>query len=244
MKPPLHDIELIERYFDDTLSSEDTRTFKDKLKMDFDFHRLFHQEKILIHTIRYQAARRDLDFLKGIESSIQNKATERPWIHRSYFAVAACVTLIALALWTPWDTKKSEGLFESYFEPHPNIFEPTLRGEADNTLRRQAFQAYEEKDYERASSLFNELLKKEQDPGMLMLLGNSNLVLGKITEAKENFSDLIVHSNDLEVPAKWYLALCYLRTENKSGATPLLKDVQVSQTPYASKARELLREIE
>ena len=243
MKPSLHDIELIERYFDDTLSSEETRTFKDKLKMDFDFQRLFHHEKILIHAIRYQAARRDLDFLKEIESSIQ-KAKERPWIPRSYFAVAACVTLIALALWAPWDIKNSEGLFKSYFQPHPNIFEPTLRGEADNTLRSQAFQAYEEQDYERASSLFNELLKKEQDAGMLMLLGNSNLVLGKISEAKENFSYLIAHSNDLEIPAKWYLALCYLRTEDKSGATPLLKDVQVSQTPYASKARELLREIE
>lgn len=244
MKPPLHDIELIERYFDDTLSSEETRTFKDKLKMDLDFQRLFRHEKILIHTIRYQAARRDLDFLKEIESSIQNKAKERPLIPRSYFAVAACVTLIVLALWAPWDNRSSERIFDSYFQPHPNIFEPTLRGEADNTLRSQAFQSYDEQDYERASSLFNELLKKEQDAGMLMLLGNSNLVLGRIPEAKANFTELIAHSNDLEVPAKWYLALCYLRTEDKSGATPLLKDVQVSQTPYASKARELLREIE
>ena len=74
MKNLLPDIELIERYFDNNLSFEETDDLKNRLKNDLAFQKLFDHEKLLINTIRYQAAKKDLDFLKGIEKSFSEKS--------------------------------------------------------------------------------------------------------------------------------------------------------------------------
>ena len=64
MKHSLHNIELIERHFDNALSPQETVELKARLKIDYEFQKLFDQEKILVNAIRLQAAKKDLDFLK------------------------------------------------------------------------------------------------------------------------------------------------------------------------------------
>src|SRR5688572_5063069 len=120
MQEPIHDIELIERYFDNALSPEQTRDLKDRLEKDPDFQKLFDRERLLVKTIRYEAARRDLDYLKTIERSLTPQigiTREKKWY---YYAAAASVALIALFLWTPWQNDSPEELYTSYFQPHPN----------------------------------------------------------------------------------------------------------------------------
>jgi hypothetical protein len=87
-------------------------------------------------------------------------------------------------------------------------------------------------------------MRDDQDPGMLMLLGNPNLMIGNTTDAKKNFLDLISRFDELDVPAKWYLSLCYLRNGEVQPAIDLLKEIQTTPSPYAGKAGSLLRELE
>lgn len=244
MKHPLHDIELIERYFDNALSADETIELKDRLKKDYEFQKLFNQEKILINTIRLQAARNDLAFLKELENSFGDKRPSYIRRHWYYYAAAACITLVALFLWNPWGGPVTPGeLYATYFQPHPNIFEPTLRGESDATLRARAFQSYEQGNYALASELFTRILQQEKNAGMLMLLGNSNLALGNTALAKQNFIDLADDFDELDDGAKWYLSLCYLKTGDVPSAQKLLAEVAQAQTTYASKAKELLEKI-
>ena len=135
-------------------------------------------------------------------------------------------------------------LYAAYFQPHPNIFEPVLRGSSGGSIRSQAFQAYEQGDYQRAASLFNEITKTNNEPGMLMLLGNANLIIGNTSDAKENFLTLIDQFDDLDVAAKWYLSLCEVKTGEVQAAVDLLKEIQNAESPYAVKARKLLNELE
>ncbi|MEX2233670.1 MAG: hypothetical protein WD824_16010 [Cyclobacteriaceae bacterium] len=244
MKQPLHDIDLIERYFHNALTTEEAHNLKDRLKKDFEFQKLFNQEKLLVNTIRFQAAKKDLDFLKDIENSLQKNKTSYIRKHWYYYAAAASVALIALALWMPSFNQKPEELYAAYFSPHPNIFEVTLRGETDPTLRTQAFQAYDQANYERAATLFAELLKANNDPGALMLLGNSNLILNRTEQAKQNFIDLIASSDDLDLHAKWYLSLSYLKTGETAQAKNLLNEVSGTENIYTVKAREVLEKME
>lgn len=243
MKEPLHDIELIERYFDNSLSTEEISVLRERLKKDFAFQKLFDQEKLLIHTIRLEAANRDLQYLNDVERSLSESKGWKKEIYY-YLAAAACVALLIIALLVPTTQESPQNLYTAYFEPHPNIFEPVLRSESGNSIRKNAFHAYEEKDFERAASLFTEILKEKQEAGVLMLLGNANLATGRTETAIRNFSDLIAAFDDLDTPAKWYLALCYLRLEDIPRASSLLKEVKESRGPYASDARELLEEIE
>lgn len=244
MKHPLHDIDLIERYFDNALTPEEAHNLKDRLNKDFEFQKLFDQEKLLINTIRFQAAKKDLDFLKTVESSLRDNKTAYIRKHWYYYAAAASVALIALALWVPTFNQKPEELYAAYFQPHPNIFEVTLRGQTDPTLRTRAFQAYDQQDYERAAALFAEVLKEKNDAGALMLLGNSNLILDKTEMAKQNFMDLIASSDELDLQAKWYLGMTYLKTGQADQARNLLSEISATQNIYAERAREILKKMD
>ncbi len=243
MKNSIHDIDLIERYFENNMSDAEVGKVKERLENDSEFQKLFNREKLLINTIRYQAAQQDLNYLKQLERSLnQNKVTNfhRYWY---YFAAAACVGLIALAVLIPSFNRGSEPIFEAYFKPFPNIFEPNLRSNTEPTSRTLAFLAYDQGDYKRASALFAALIKEKEDPGMLMLLGNSNLMLEKTKEAKENFMDLIVNYNDLDLEAKWYLGLCYLKTAEIEQARNVFTEISRSENSYSVKASEVLEKL-
>ena len=244
MKEDLQDIELIERYFDNALSTEETEHLRERMERDSQLKKLFDREKLLINTIRVDAASRDLQFLQSLEASLSNptQGKARTWYY--YYAAAACAAILALALWMTSRQEGPEQLYTAYFQPHPNIFEPVLRGASDGSLRSQAFQSYEQGDYRRAATLFSELMHDNQEPGMLMLLGNANLMIGNTTDAKKNFLDLISRYDELDVAAKWYLSLCYLRNGEVQPAIELLKEVQHAPSSYAGKAGNLLRELE
>lgn len=243
MKEHLHDIELIERYFDNALSARETEDLKARLKKDFEFQKLFDQEKVLIHSVRFQGVKKDLDFLKEIEGSLSEKRSgqiRRLWY---YYAAAACIGVIALIIFLPGAEKDPQALYAAYFQPHPNVFEPTLRGDPSRTLRSRAFQAYEGGNYEQAATLFTELAKENKDAGVLLLLGNSNLFLGRTAEAKKNFTDVMADFNQLDTEAKWYLSLCHLKSGETTEAMSLLKEVAQTATFYAPKAQKLLDEL-
>ncbi len=244
MKHTLHDIELIERYFDNNLTETENDQMQDRLNKDMEFQKLFTQEKLLINTIRSQAAQKNLNYLKEIEHSF-NQPTLRYFKENwYYFAAAACIALIALVVIWPQHKDTPEDLYAAYFKPHPNVFEPSLRSTGDVTARKQAFQAYEQGDYQRASLLLSALIKENKEPGMLMLLGNSNLVLGKTAESKQNFMDLITNYDDLDLQAKWYLSLCYLRNGEIEPTRKLLKEIVNTDFEYSSKADELLKKLD
>ena len=107
-----------------------------------------------------------------------------------------------------------------------------------------AFRAYEQKDYQRASILFTELLRENEDEGMLMLLGNANLMLGKPELAQENFRAVIRLSDELNAAGKWYLALSYLKTGDVQQARELLQDLSETNAPYADRAQNLLADLD
>ena len=251
MNQSLHDIELIERYFDNALSHAETADLKDRLKADPELKRLFDQEKLLVNTIRYQGAQHNLKFLKHLEKSFaqsQRHLTIKSW---HYYAAAACIALlIAAGIFLPFSQESSQELYANYFEPYPNVFEPSLRGASSlrgtvaASQRLEAFQTYEEGDYEKAASLFASLLKENKEPGILLLLGNSNLALGKTAEAKENFKDLITSYDELDIQAKWFLSLCYLKEGQTLQARDLLKELGSTEISYATKAKELLKKVD
>ena len=243
MNLPLHDIELIERYFDNELTNQETTSLNDRLKSDHELKKLFEQEKLLVNTIRFNAAHNDLQFLKQLDKSIATENSSHIKKRWYYYAAAACVALfIGVRIFLPFSQTPDE-LYSDYFAPYPNIFEPTLRGEGVTSLRTEAFQAYDQGNYQRAAALFNKLIKENKEPGLLMLLGNSNLMLGKTEEAEKNFNELVNDYDEFDIPAKWFLSLSYLKRGEKEKAINLLKELGSTEISYAAKAKELLKKV-
>lgn len=237
----------MERYFDSELSVEELATFSSRLQHDEIFRSLVEREKIIIGAIRNQGLLDNLHYLKSVEEKIQGNhahhftASPKTWYY--YAAAAVVVLLIAVKMLLPAQQSTDE-LFAEYFTPYPNVFEPTVRGTDIATKRTEAFQAYEKKDYKQAAVLFNELLAAKKESEILFLLGNTNLMLGQVTEAKGNFVTLINDFDDMDLQAKWYLSLCYLKSDDRENARKMLKELGESEISYASKAKELLEKVD
>jgi tetratricopeptide (TPR) repeat protein len=243
MNTPISDIELIERYFDNELSDQETAHLKIRLTSDLELKKLFEREKLLINTIRFNAAKNNLTYLKQVERSIGGGKSATRYLY--YLAAAACAGLLVLAgIYLPMPNQHPAHLYADYFAPHPNIFEPTLRGGNTNSIREEAFHAYEQADYQKAAELFTKVLQEKSESQILLLLGNSNLMLGKTEEAKKNFTELISRHDDLDLQAKWFLSLCYLKNGEVDQARKLLKELGDTDISYAEKAKELLKKFD
>jgi tetratricopeptide (TPR) repeat protein len=247
MKSTEHDITLMERYFDSELTTEEMTRFSARLQDDEIFRSLVEREKIIIGAIRNQGLLDNLHYLKSVEEKIQGNhahpsfTSVRTWYY--YAAAAVVVLLLAVKVLLPGQ-QTSEELFAENFTPYLNVFEPMTRGADIATKRTEAFQAYEQKNYKEAAILFKELLAAEKRSEVLFLLGNTNLMLGQVTEAKENFVTLIRDFDDMDLPAKWYLSLCYLKSDDRENARKMLREVGQTENSYASRAKELLEKVE
>ncbi len=243
------DIALVEKYFDAELSDSEMNQFKVRIESDETFRTLYEQEKALVGAIRYQGLQENLRYLKALELSLrdQNQFNSNRSTNKWYFiAAAAIVGIIIIAKVTVTSFNPApEQLFEAYFVPYPNMFEPTVRSNtpAAATRRAEAFQAYENHDYQKAAIRFKELLADHNEAGILLLLGNANLILGNIAEAKENFITLNQDFDELDMQSKWYLSLCYLKSGDVAHARKILEELGKTEISYATKARELLEKV-
>ena len=247
MKPTERDISLVEKYFDAELNAEELKHFNSRVENDASFKALFHREKIIIGAIRNQGLIDNLHYLKSIEEKIQGNQSHpiatgiKGWY---YYAAAAVVALLIAVTFLLPGKQNTDELFADYFSPYPNVVEPIVRGNDLATERAAAFQAYEQKDYRNAAAGFEELLDNKEEPGILLLLGNSNLMLNKSNEARENFLTLINKYDDFDLQAKWFLSLSYLKSGDTDNARKILKELGETEVSYASKAKELLEKVD
>jgi hypothetical protein len=242
------DIALVEKYFDAELNDAELKTFTTRLESDENFKLLVEQEKALIAAVRYEGAAANLQFLEDLESKLQKETPIRlssgptKWY---YYAAAAVIGItVVVAVFMNSYKENPDQLFQAYFTPYPNMFEPALRSnQSVDSKRAEAFQAYEQRNYQKAATLFTDLLKDNKDAPMLLLLGNSNLILGNIEKAKANFITLNQDFDNLDMQAKWYLSLCYLKSGETEKAQAILKELGATEISYATKARELLEKV-
>lgn len=243
MKDSNHDMDLIEQYFEGTLSAQEQTEVKERSLTDAEFSKLFDREKDIVNGIRYDGLLNDLHFLKyteeGISYDTSRNSVHVPW---KIIGIAASIALtIAVYFFLPKNLSTQE-LFEAHYTPYPNMFEPTMRSiEETQNMRTNAFKAYDERNYTEAARLFRELLKIQEEPGILMLLGNCNLILGNYEESIQNFQLLIKNYDELDMQAKWYLGLCYLKSGDKENAKKTLTELSETEIDYALRARDLLK---
>ncbi|HEY0652589.1 MAG TPA: tetratricopeptide repeat protein [Chryseosolibacter sp.] len=246
MSDSTKNIELIERYFDDEMTEAEKNDFQQQLKSDRELKHMYDREHLLINTVRFGAAKSHLDFLKELEKSLPEITVETKRSNWPYYAVAASVVLLVVTgiyLFTDNEPNPS-ALYAEYYTPFPNVWEPTVRGSETVTQRSLAFQKYEEGDYLQAVDLFKALLAEKREPEILLLLGNANLSLGNTTEARENFNEVLRSSSTIAAPAQWYLALSYLKDNQRTEAIANLKMLADGKNAYTVKAKDLLKRLE
>ena len=97
----------------------------------------------------------------------------------------------------------------------------------------------------KAALFFNKVVESNpKDMQSLFLNGVSNFEEKKFPEATMSFSTVIKDNNNLFIEtAKWYLALCYLKTDELDKAKSLLQIINDEGGIYSKKAKKIIKKL-
>lgn len=186
--------------------------------------------------------------LSEIENSrevyISVSKSKRP-TYAKYAAVVAGIVLIGSIAMFSGRTLSSDEIIDHYYK----AYEPptTQRSALTNTNNdfTLALEFYNTHNYEKAAILFNKVLKTNpKDMQSTLLYGVANFENKKYPDAKQSFVNVIKDNNNLFIEtAKWYLALCYVKTDEKEKAVKQLEIIKNEDGFYKNDAKKIIKRL-
>lgn len=184
---------------------------------------------------------------------IQQKRKERSFIARipnSRIAVAtiaaSLILLISISsLLSRHKAVNEQELYSEYFRPYEatGIFRSN-DSNLDNKLSL-ALHEYNEDNYTKAVSLFQDVLKYDKDnPVGNFYQAMALQELGQYDQAIASYSQVIKAKNNLFIEqAEWYTALCLLQNDNRKKAGKQFQRIADNKGYYSDKASAILRKL-
>jgi len=162
-----------------------------------------------------------------------------------YAAVAGAIVLLGcFALFQKNDMSNSE-ILDRYYKS----YEATAPSRSENTELNSdynlALEYYKVHDYKSAAVYFSKVIESDsRNMQSTLLYGVSNLETSNYPEAKQSFVKVIDDNNNLFIEdAQWYLALCYIKTNEQTRAREQLTGIKNSKSIYRKDAVKILRNL-
>ena len=221
---------LIDRYLLGELSEAESAAFEkrleteEKLREEYDTVRAAH---FLIAFDREQE-------IRNVIAEIAQPSRKRFLKPAIWIPVAASIAILAVFAWF----LNSKTLFEQFYEPYPNNI--SMLGTALELERAMEF--YDEGNYEEALPLLQDYEDTDYLEVSRLHLAICALETGDLPLARTTLITLS-ESSQTEVadPAKWYLALAYLKEDQSDAARPYLEDLKNRQVrKYGPLAKKVL----
>lgn len=232
--------DLIDKYIQKKASTEELEEIRQLMEKDAHF-----REEVIFHLELQKAVKKDesqklKEHLQSLEQK-KNKARFIPIIWK-----VAAVFVIGLSLFWIFNMSPDyEKLYTENFVPYPNIVAPTVRdlNGSENEVEK-AFRYYDNADYAKAAEAFKTIYTEDK-------VGYANFYYGISLMADHQIEKAVqaLENSDWEIPARyqnqtdWYLALGYLKTDNKEKAIAYLEKVIKADDAMASQANKILLEI-
>jgi len=214
----MNKIDLIDKYFSNSLSPKEQLKFNELLENDEQFKKEFDFQKDLQQVIS-RDQRKDLkevlqNFEKDRKPSVNLFNNSKEWlVAASIIIIVGLGFLFVKSNFYP----SSEKLFAQNYEPYRNIVLPIERGENSNTIEHSAFVAYENGNYHKAINLFNSVPNKNEQyiqfykSMCYMSLNKTKEAIALLKTIADSNNKVNPENNFAEI-ANWYLALSYLNT--------------------------------
>jgi tetratricopeptide (TPR) repeat protein len=135
-----------------------------------------------------------------------------------------------------------EILSRYYREYQPTSKQRSLEVKTNDNFT-QAKEYFESHDYKNAALYFSKVVENNpKDMPSTFFNGISNFEDRKYPEAKQSFGKVIDDNKNLYVDqAQWYLALCYLQTNENDKALKLLEIIRNESGFYSKDAKKIIR---
>jgi tetratricopeptide (TPR) repeat protein len=162
-----------------------------------------------------------------------------------YAAVIAGILVIGSIALFSGKNLTSEEIIDQYYKAYePITNQRSLLTESNNDLDL-AMEYYSAHDFKNAAILFSKVvISNPKDMQSTLLNGISNFENKEYPEAKQSFGNVIDDNNNLYIDqAEWYLALCYLNTNELVKAKQLFEAIVKEEGIYKNGARKILRKM-
>jgi len=164
-------------------------------------------------------------------------------VYVRYAAVFTGLVLIGTLVFLPGKSLTNEDILKQYYR----VYEPpTAQRSASSSTDANfslALEFYNAHDYDKAEALFSKVLEnKPGDMQTVLLKGVTNFEEKKYPEAKQSFGRVIDDKNNLYIDqAEWYLALCYLNTNERDKAKELFRAISNESGIFQADAKKIIR---
>jgi tetratricopeptide (TPR) repeat protein len=239
--------DLIDRYFENSLSPKEQKLFNDLLQNNLEFSDEFLFQKDLKKVIAIKQKEDLKSTLIEIESRSQ-KNLSLLLIPKKWMIAASLLIVASIGTWGIQSVyyPSNEAIYADYFEASRNTVQPVVRGENLNTIEYRAFVAYESQNYHKAINLFNSV-ENPEEAYIIFYKGLSYLALNKPEEAI-NLLEPLSKMNMMEgknsgfnEKARWYLALSYIKINENENAINTLN--LVMENPFSNYKKEAASEV-
>jgi tetratricopeptide (TPR) repeat protein len=158
-----------------------------------------------------------------------------------YAAVFTGLIVLGSLMFLSLRTESPVKLYKEYYQTYDNPGTSRPAGETYN----DAVNNFNKRDFSKTADGYNPYLKNNTiSPQIAFLKGISYMEIKRFQEAESLFRNVIDNKiNPYTVDANWYLALCYLATEDMIKAKEQLNNIIKSESIYKIKAKKILRHL-
>ena len=238
----------IERYNSGEMNEPELTWFRKELDGNDELRREVELRKKADIVLKNQTIIQLRNKLSSIESK---RAAENPVKNRikriplGYAAAIAGFILVGSILLFNGRSQSSDEILDRFYKSY-EVTTPSRSQQAIlNSDYSTAIEYYNIRDYRNAALYFSKVLAG--DPKYMestMLYGVSNLEFKNYPEAKHSFKKVIDNDDNLFLEdARWYLALCYLKTGELEKTVAELRQIKKSESIYSKDAARILRKI-
>ncbi len=139
----------------------------------------------------------------------------------------------------------NQRLLNKFYTPYDMTMVNRSGNSEINLLMHNALTLYENKDYKKAVSIFEQLL--EQDPSQMatrLYSGISYFEIKEYNKASNSFDLIIKHQDNLYVEqAEWYMGFCLIMKDEKEKAIRQFEKIVNDGGYYSEKAKEIVNKL-
>jgi hypothetical protein len=239
----------IERYNAGEMSDAERLWFDKELKENKKLRDEVNLRKKTDEVLKNQ----DLISLRNKLSSIERSRSAKPisptrsgkQIYIKYAAIIAGAVIIGSLVFFSGRNLSTEEILNRYTTEYKPTSNQRSSEVVSNEYFKQGLEYFDTHDYKNAAFYFSKVVESEpKDMYANLLSGISNYEVSKYSEAKQSFGIVIDDKKNLYIDqAQWYLALCFLQTEEKEKSIQLLKKIKNEGGYFAKNAKIILRKI-
>ncbi len=162
-----------------------------------------------------------------------------------YAAAIAVLVLLGSILLFRGRSLTQEEIMDRFYTPYEVIAASRSAGEIVDENYKTALDYYNIHDYGTAAQFFKKVLDENpNDMASTMLYGVSSFEEEDYPLAQKSFTEVVTDNDNFYIEdAQWYLALCYIRTDERSKAIEQLTLIKNSESIYSKHAGKILKKI-